>query len=374
MAAVGRKRSDGNPLELEPRVYWKNGQWQYRHRSGGWEKLGTDVTRANERARALNNPSGYGTLVYWIERFLIEAAAGRLPAGQTLSARTIADYQVELGFIRLSPLAQMDPLEVAREPNVLGTYRDCRVTEDGKGQVQANHSLALLSSTFAWLLEKGHCRGLTINPVKMIKRFSRRPKDRYVEDHEYRPVYAIAQRSICMGLELVYRTLQRPADVLGLAPSALRTKAVAGLQKRVLTVTQGKTGRTVDIEVTPELEEALHMLAIDGQLGSMPLSADGKVRRPLATLVHTTAGEAYTEDGFGSMLRRYCTVAGVRSFGLMDVRAKGATDMYLRGVPLEHIQLLMGHASVQTTEIYIKRLLATVRIVRPNEGILSASR
>jgi site-specific recombinase XerD len=58
--------------------------------------------------------------------------------------------------------------------------------------------------------------------------------------------------------------------------------------------------------------------------------------------------------------------AGVKTFGLMDVRAKGATDMYLAGVPLEHIQMLMGHRSVQTTEIYIKRLLATVSTVAPN--------
>ena len=50
----------------------------------------------------------------------------------------------------------------------------------------------------------------------------------------------------------------------------------------------------------------------------------------------------------------------------MDIRAKGATDMYLRGVPLERIQLLMGHKSVQTTEIYIKRLLQTISIAAPN--------
>ncbi len=373
MAAVGRKRSDGNPLGLEPRVYPKNGQWQYRHRDGRWEKLGTDVVRANERAKLLNNPGSYGTLAYWVERFIAEARAGRLPAGHTLRERTIADYETELGFIKISPLGDMDPIEVAREPNVISTYRDYRVTEEGKGQVQANHSLALLSSTYAWLLEKGHCRGLSTNPVKMIKRFSRKAKDRYVEDHEYRPVYSIALRSICMGLELVYRTLQRPADILSLPPGALRTKTVAGQQQLVLSVTQGKTGRTVDIEVTPELAEALHMLSPDGVLGSLALTADGKVRKPLSSLVHTTDGDQYTEDGFGSMLRRCCRRAGVKSFGLMDVRAKGATDMYLDDVPLEHIQLLMGHASVQTTEIYIKRLLATVRIARPNKGIRRAS-
>jgi hypothetical protein len=39
------------------------------------------------------------------------------------------------------------------------------------------------------------------------------------------------------------------------------------------------------------------------------------------------------------MIRRYCKKVGVKSFGLMDIRAKGATDMYLAGVPLERIQI-----------------------------------
>ena len=364
---VGRKRSGGNPLGLEPRVYWKNGQWQYRHKADGrWEKLGTDVEVANRRAELYNNPTDFGSVTYWAKRFLADARAGRLPAGHKLAPRTIDDYEEELELIEISPLGALDPLAVAKAPNVLSEYRDNRVTEEGKGQVQANHGLSLLSSTFGWLLEKGYCPGLASNPVKAIKRFSRKAKERYVEDHEYWPVYGIAQRSVCMGLEIVYRTLQRPSDVLALAPAAVRSKAVAGAQKRVLTVQQGKTGRTVDIEVTPELDQALLMLSADGVLGSMPMTADGKVRKPVVTLVHDLAGTAYTEEGFGAMLRRYCKKAGVPTFGLMDVRAKGATDMYLRGVPLEHIQLLMGHASVTTTEIYIKRMLRTVRIAKPN--------
>lgn len=73
--------------------------------------------------------------------------------------------------------------------------------------------------------------------------------------------------------------------------------------------------------------------------------------------------------GIGAMLRRYCKKAKVKTFGLMDIRAKGATDMYLRGVPLERIQILMGHKSVTTTEIYIKRLLQTISIATPNSGL-----
>jgi integrase len=42
------------------------------------------------------------------------------------------------------------------------------------------------------------------------------------------------------------------------------------------------------------------------------------------------------------------------SFGYRDLKGKGATDMWLEGVPIEQIQLLCGHADKGTTEIYIK--------------------
>jgi hypothetical protein len=90
---------------------------------------------------------------------------------------------------------------------------------------------------------------------------------------------------------------------------------------------QGKTGRTVDIEITPDIDEALAMLS------------RGQVTRLSKFLVHDLRGGGYTADGIGAMIRRYCKKVGVKSFGLMDIRAKGATDMYLAGVPLERIQI-----------------------------------
>jgi len=52
-------------------------------------------------------------------------------------------------------------------------------------------------------------------------------------------------------------------------------------------------------------------------------------------------------------------------FGLRDLRAKDATDMYRADVDIRHIQRLLGHNSVQTTKICVKQLLT--EIVRPNE-------
>ena len=72
------------------------------------------------------------------------------------------------------------------------------------------------------------------------------------------------------------------------------------------------------------------------------------------------------------MFRRHCVEAGVADFGLRDLRAKGATDMFREKIPIRTIQLLLGHASVQTTEIYLKELIPET--VRPNETTIVGSR
>jgi integrase len=65
------------------------------------------------------------------------------------------------------------------------------------------------------------------------------------------------------------------------------------------------------------------------------------------------------------MFRRACVAAGVKDFGLRDLRAKGATDEYRAGRALRELQHLLGHHSIRTTEIYIKSLVP--EIVKPNE-------
>lgn len=355
---MGRQRKGGNPLGLEPRVYWHHGQFRYQHRDGKFEGLGTDVFKANERARIYNDPEHrYGTFGYFLDLYIAEAEAGRLHKAK--APRTVRDHKKEALYLKAG-LGKHTPQELARQPSLIADYRDAR-----EAKVRANRELSLGSAMFAWLIEKGKCPGLIVNPFELIQRNPESPKDRYVEDAEYAAVYAIAQRSVCMAMEMVLRTLQRPSRVLAAAPMQVRTKTVAGTAVEVISFGSAKRGHPVDIEITPELCVALHMLTHDSDdLGQEKLSAS--VTRAFPTLVHDLRGTPYTVEGIGAMLRRYCKLAKVRTFGLMDIRAKGATDMYLRGVPLERIQLLMGHKSVQTTEIYIKRLLQTISIAAPN--------
>lgn len=359
---MGRKRKGGNPLGLEPRVYWHHGQCFYVHgrgeREGEWEALGTDIARANERAKVYNDPERrQGTVGHYIDLFIAEAEAGRLLRKK--SPRTIADYKEQSEWLKAG-LEKLTPLQLVTQPSLIADYRD-----DRSAKVRGNREMSLLSAMFTWLIEKGKCPGVTVNPLREIDRNPESPKDRYVEDAEFKAVYATAQRSICMAMDVVYHTLQRPSRILTLSPIQIRTKTVSGTATRVLAFDAAKRGHAVDIAITPALELALRTLTRDGdELGQEKLSAS--VTRAFPTLVHDLSGQPYTLEGAGAMLRRYCKLAGVLSFGLMDVRAKGATDMYLAGIPLEIIQRLMGHKSKTTTEIYIKRLLQTITIAQPN--------
>lgn len=54
------------------------------------------------------------------------------------------------------------------------------------------------------------------------------------------------------------------------------------------------------------------------------------------------------------MKRKKDGLPPILTFGFRDLKGKGATDMWLSGVPIEQIQMLCGHKDKNTTEIYIK--------------------
>jgi site-specific recombinase XerD len=154
-------------------------------------------------------------------------------------------------------------------------------------------------------------------------------------------------------MTLIYRTCQRPEDLLKAGISNIKKIQHEGREVRVLRVSQGKTGKTVDIVLAGDLEKL-----VDEHLAAKTV---------WPTFIHTRAGKRYTYSGIAAMFRRYVKKVGLADFGLYDIKGKGATDMYRAGVPLERIQHLLGHDSVTTTEIYIKAHLPDVAMPNMRE-------
>lgn len=349
MRRMAGRRKD-NPLGLEPRVYPKHGAFYYVHRDGRWEKLGTDKDKANERARLYNDTAGtYGTMGYWLDMFIVDCEV-RVKAG-TLAARTLADYEADIVPLK-AYLSDMLPIDI--EPNHVQDYLN--IGAEARRPVRANREKACLSSCMSWLIRTGKADGLLLNPCMRASGIKRNPetkRGRYVTHDEYREVYAKAPAQVRAMMELTYRTLQRPeSDILDWTVANVITKDGKRVLRNNQAKVRGTTGKVVDIELTPEMDALIRTL-----IGEVP-----RIGRPL---VCTRRGKRYTYDGISAMLKRAIGKANearekegrepIKSFGYRDLKGKGATDMWLSGVPIEEIQLLCGHEDKTTTEIYVKQ-------------------
>ena len=108
----------------------------------------------------------------------------------------------------------------------------------------------------------------------------------------------------------------------------------------------GKHGRVRTIPMPTWVK-----VAIDAWTSTAGL-ADGRVFRPV-NRGDKVQGEAISEKVVWQMLQPYATDAGVAGIAPHDCRRSCAKLCRATGGELEQIQLLLGHASVQTTERYL---------------------
>jgi site-specific recombinase XerD len=106
-------------------------------------------------------------------------------------------------------------------------------------------------------------------------------------------------------------------------------------------------------------------VAIDAWTGPVGV-VDGRVFRPVnrADKVH---GDVLSEKVVWQMLRPYAMTTGVAGLAPHDLRRTCAKACRAAGGELEQIQLLLGQASVQTTERYLGTKQDLVHA--PNDGI-----
>src|SRR5438132_13866418 len=92
-------------------------------------------------------------------------------------------------------------------------------------------------------------------------------------------------------------------------------------------------------------------VAVDAVAGAVGVDA-GCVFRPV-NLAGAITGERLGEKVVWQMLRHHATAVGVPGIAPHDLRRTCAKLCRAAGGELEQIQLLLGHASVQTTERYL---------------------
>jgi site-specific recombinase XerD len=122
----------------------------------------------------------------------------------------------------------------------------------------------------------------------------------------------------------------------------------------------GKHGRVRTIPMPTWVK-----VAIDAWTATAGLS-EGHVLRPLSRR-DQVLGERITEEVVWQLLQPYAVAAGVPGIAPHDLRRSCAKMCRIAGGELEQIQLLLGHASVQTTERYLGTKQDLVHA--PNDGI-----
>lgn len=333
---------------LPTRLYLRSGTAWYVRPDGKWVKLGRNLDEAIRLARQFNRDQPVaGTMAYWLDEWVKELDA-RVKAGH-LAARTRADYVDALKPLKVC-FGAMAPQSI--QPRDVAAY--LALGRNHGRSVRANRERAALSACFTWLVINGH-GGVTINPCRGVPRNPETERKRYVEDDEFTKVMNVAPASVKAWAELIYRTLQRPADILRWTHANII--AVDG--QRFLQFQQSKTKAWLKIVMTPSLE---------GILAAVAATREVKSR----FLISREDGLAYTEHGLASMFRKATVAAKVKDFAPYDLKAKGATDLYQAGRPIEEISALCGHDSVKTTEIYVKQHLR--RAVQPNERVINTTK
>lgn len=339
---MGRRRQHVDPAEPLPAgLYKMRRQYRARRLAQPWVYFGSEYKAAIAAFEAWRNPQQTKTVAWLLDMCAAQMWPAKVKALE-LSARTCQDYKRDIGVLKKG-LGKI-PL-VALQPSHINTFREVRATA---APAHVRNELACLSAALQCAVSAGH---IHVNVAREVKRPTKAVRDRLITDAEYLAVYKFAHPSVRLAMTLAVRTLGLPSDVLRMGPRNVKEYD----DLRTLRFARGKTGVKVEVAIVGELAAVLQPFL------DHPTLHPTFVRKVRAK----HAGKAYTVMGIGAMFRRACDKAGVKDFGLRDLRAKGATDMFRAGVELRQIQLLLGHKSVRTTEVYLKGLLA--EIVRPNE-------
>lgn len=321
MPRMGRPRL--HDRHLPPRMRRKGKCYYYRARDGRELPLGPDLVQARVKWAELENlPLSEGSM------FRVVANKWEADVVPTKAQRTQKDYKRHLDVLRKvfddMPLATITSQHVRR-------YIDLR---QKSSLVQANRERAVLSMLFNWARENGIINAA--NPVTGIRSRKEQPRTVYVDDAAFAAVWDKAEAGVRDAMDLARLTGQRPADVLKMARTDLRDDC--------LEVRQGKTGKKLRIELSGELAVLVE------RIKARTATTEGTVKS--LYLVQDDKGQPYTYWRFAKAFQAARDAAGEK-WQFRDIRAKTGTEKTEELGPRE-AQRLLGHASVTTTETYIR--------------------
>lgn len=142
---------------------------------------------------------------------------------------------------------------------------------------------------------------------------------------------------ILAAVDLAYLTAVRMTDIRLLEWSDVHPGHVAFRPHK----TRSTTGARLEVPRTPDIDAVLESARTFGKVKG-------------TTVIHNLVGDAYTKDGIETAWSRACRRAQVDDAHFHDLRAKALSDAKRRGLSMEKLKDAATHASVGTTEGYMR--------------------
>ncbi len=275
------------------------------------------------------------------DQVLIERFIDALWLERGLSENTLNAYRSDLSALARWLRAQGAELELAQRDQLL-RYLQQRAGE-GSSPRSSARMLSSIRRLYRWLLREGRREddpSARIDSPKLgrglPKSLTEAEVEALLEAPEVESPYGLRDRAM---LELLYAT-------------GLRVSELVGLQLGQLGMSQGLVriiGKGNKERLVPMGEEALDWLQRYLREGRPQLvKADSG-----DSLFPGSRGPAISRQGFWQIIKRYAIGAGIsKPISPHTLRHAFATHLLNHGADLRVVQLLLGHSSLSTTQIY----------------------
>jgi integrase/recombinase XerD len=276
------------------------------------------------------------------ESGLIERFADALWMERGLARNSLLSYQSDLRHFAAWLRAQ-------RAAGLLGAARDDLLeylaagVRSGAQPRTSARRLSALRQFYRWAVRE---QGLAVDPTQQIEapRLGR-PLPKSLSEADVEALLQAPDTGSAEGLrdramlEVLYATGLRVTELVALQPAQL--SLVQGLVRVV-----GKGGRE---RLVPLGDDAIDWV------GRFLAGARAELLhgRPCAALFPTRRGDGMTRQAFWYRLKKHAASAGLRAdLSPHTLRHAFATHLVNHGADLRVVQLLLGHASLSTTQIY----------------------
>lgn len=261
-----------------------------------------------------------------IEKYIKMFLISKRVSGRT--ERTLKHYKAEL--IRFFREVQKTPKEITS--NDIKLYLATKEIRDGISKVTQKNSLRVVSSFFQWMCKEEYILKNPMNKVDDIKI----PK---IKKHAFSELEIEKLRSEITDirdkaiLEILLSTWCRVSEIEGINKKDIQ-------DDRIEVIGKGQKARTVYINAPAMVALNRYLETRDDDNEALFVAKDKPHDRLL-------------KSSFEKLVRDYGKKCGIEKCHPHRFRRTGATFALRRGMPIEQVSKLLGHESIETTQIYL---------------------